>query len=199
MAWTVDRPWMDWITRTLRDCPKPQAGEVIASCRFFNRAGDFYFTLVILLGLLAVQRFRKSAVLLRMTAAVVCAACITTVVSRGLKVLVGRVRPREMIRRGVEPWYLNGPTLHGDYNSYPSGHSSLAAAGSGPLLVALPWAGIPLTAGAIVIGGSRMVGVYHHPSDVVGGLWLGFMVGCTSGCRLRRTIRRARRLGGRSA
>jgi len=194
MMWQVDGPWLQGITTYLRDCPRPDALATVNFCRWVNVAGDFGFTLLIFVILAAIHSVKRSPFIRRLAVSVLVSALVVGVLGRVVKIGVGRVRPREMTRQHLQPWYCAGPALDANFNSFPSGHSSFAAAGSGPVLMAVPWVGVPLTACTLVIGGSRAVGMYHHPSDVVAGLWLGTMIGCVSGMRLRRLTKRARRI-----
>lgn len=200
LAWQVDKAWMDHVLGAMHRGTRQQAGGIVNICSFFNQAGDFYFTLAIVLVLLVVQRYRRSPFLKRLIISVIFSACLVTVAGRITKVALGRVRPREMLRLGAETWCSKGPNFDSNYNSFPSGHASLASAGSGPLLVAAPTVGAPLALISFIIGGSRAVGLYHYPSDVFGGTWLGMLIGCSSGWRLRRIMKRAKTIraaGGR--
>ncbi|MFD0892878.1 phosphatase PAP2 family protein [Luteolibacter ambystomatis] len=194
MMWKVDGPWLQGILTHLRSCPPPEALGTINFCRWVNVAGDFGFSLLIFVILSAIHSVKRSPFIRRLAVSVLVSSLVVGAAARVVKIGVGRVRPREMTRQHLQPWSCVGPALDANYNSFPSGHSSFAAAGSGPVLMAAPWAGIPLTACTLVIGGSRAVGMYHHPSDVVAGIWLGAMIGCTSGMRLRRLTQRARRI-----
>ncbi|MGC4016299.1 MAG: phosphatase PAP2 family protein [Luteolibacter sp.] len=194
MMWQVDGQSLQHVMEWLRDCPRPEAARTIAFCRWVNVAGDFGFTALIFVVLAAIHSVKRSAFIRRLAVSVLVSALVVGAAARVVKVGMGRVRPREMVRQHLQPWYCAGPALDANFNSFPSGHSSFAAAGTGPVLMTVPWVGVPLSAFTLVIGGSRAVGMYHHPSDVFAGLWLGSMIGCASGWRLRRVAKRARRI-----
>ncbi|BCU76791.1 phosphatase PAP2 family protein [Luteolibacter sp. LG18] len=194
LVWQVDGPWLTAITTHLRTCPPKQALAEIGFCRWVNVAGDFGFTALIFVVLAAIHSVHRTAFLRKLVVSVLVSALVVGAVGRVIKFTVGRARPREMVRQNLQPWSCVGPSFSSNYNSFPSGHSSFAAAGTTPVLMAVPWAGVPLTVCSLVIGGSRAVGTYHYPSDVVAGLWLGAMVGGASGLRLRRMAKRAQRI-----
>jgi len=194
MARFLDGRSLEGMSAFYRANPNGEAKELAAVCQWFNQAGDFVYTVLIFLGLLCAHSLWKSAYLRRLAVGVLISSLLVGAAARVGKVLLGRARPRTVIHYKCEPWYCKGPTLNPDYHSFPSGHTSFAAAGSGPLLMAEPLVGLPLTLGTLFIGGSRIGGMYHHPSDVLAGLWLGSLVGCASGLRLRRLSRRAKRL-----
>lgn len=91
--------------------------------------------------------------------------------------------------------FLTRPDLGVDgyvYNSFPSGHTTVAAASALVVfLVASPrtrWlAGILGGAFAVAAGVSTLVSLWHRPSDVIAGLLVVSFWGCVGGAVLTRT------------
>ncbi len=64
-------------------------------------------------------------------------------------------------------------TLDPAFASFPSGHTTTAAALAMAVTLVAPWAGLVLWPFAVGVGVSRMVVGAHHLSDVVAGFGLG--------------------------
>jgi membrane-associated phospholipid phosphatase len=91
-----------------------------------------------------------------------------------LKKLLGRVRPRrENAGAFVGPaWH------HANYReSFPSSHSASAVAFSVVLASAYPHAAVTFWTLALMCAGLRYVMDAHWPSDVLGGIALGYLAG----------------------
>jgi membrane-associated phospholipid phosphatase len=108
---------------------------------------------------------------LHVAQSVLYATAITTVV----KTLLGRQRP--FLNGG--PYIFHGPTFRDDWNSLPSGHTTLAFALCSSLAADIdrPWATVGLYGIAALTGLSRIYVDRHWASDVV----LGAAVGTACG------------------
>jgi membrane-associated phospholipid phosphatase len=93
--------------------------------------------------------------------------------SQVLKHLVGRARPR----LHLAPSALVGPTLDSDWASFASGHAATSFALAAVLAARWPQGAVIFytLAGFIAVG--RVLSGSHYPSDVLGGMALGLMVG----------------------
>jgi membrane-associated phospholipid phosphatase len=91
-----------------------------------------------------------------------------------LKVAVGRSRPWVLFREGAyDFWPLQ---LSADYQSFPSGHATCAAAAALTLAVVAPRYRLQLLFAALVIALTRVLMVAHYLSDVVAGAALAWLV-----------------------
>jgi undecaprenyl-diphosphatase len=68
---------------------------------------------------------------------------------------------------------------HGDRGtlSFPSSHAVNIAAAATVLGLSYPAWSVPLAAGAAVVGLSRVYLGLHYPSDVLGGFFIGVLIG----------------------
>jgi len=89
-----------------------------------------------------------------------------------LKHVMGRARPRLT----DTPFFI-GPSLKNGYDSFPSGHATLAFCLSLILSYHLPRYRSLFYVFAIIVGLVRVEGLSHFPSDVLGGAILGTIVG----------------------
>ncbi len=94
-------------------------------------------------------------------------------VSRVIKILVARPRPR-MLPDAVDSWW---PSLASAYHSFPSGHATSAFTLAAVLAVAAPSGRWVFYALAGVIAFSRVAVDAHFVSDVVAGGLLGWATG----------------------
>eukprot|EP00798_Chlamydomonas_sp_ICE-L_P030785 gene30786-35826_t len=131
---------------------------------------------------------------------------IVGVITNCIKIMIGRPRPNFVYRcwEDGKPvfkdeniyggWPLCGcelPVEIEHLKSFPSGHSSLSSAGLGFLTFFLlsqtkafsgtchPWRvfiSLMPAVGAILIGVTRVMDYWHHPTDVIAGLTLGFSI-----------------------
>lgn len=93
------------------------------------------------------------------------------IVNQGIKRLFRRARPTET---GDERLQVRRPRT----SSFPSGHASAACFAATLLTAWAGWAWAPLWfAMAGVVALSRAVVRIHHPSDVVGGMLVGLLLG----------------------
>jgi undecaprenyl-diphosphatase len=89
-----------------------------------------------------------------------------------LKHLIGRARPRL-----TDASLFIGPSLRGGYDSFPSGHTTLAFCLAIILSYHLPRYRVLFYLFAIIVGLWRVEGLAHFPSDVLGGAMVGTIVG----------------------
>jgi len=89
-----------------------------------------------------------------------------------LKHLIGRARPRLT----DTPLFI-GPSLKSGYDSFPSGHTTLAFCLALILSYHLPKYRSLFYVFAIIVGLVRVEGLSHFPSDVLGGAMVGTIVG----------------------
>ena len=115
---------------------------------------------------------RHRAIVLPLLVIVFCASVAATIVKR----LVSRVRPgRENAGRFLGPSWR-----HANYReSFPSSHSAAAVALSVVLSLLYPQAAITFWALALSCAALRYLLDAHWPSDVVGGIALGYAVAHT--------------------
>ncbi len=101
-----------------------------------------------------------------------------------LKRLLGRVRPgREQAGAFLGPTWK-----HANYReSFPSSHSACAVALSAVLALAYPQAAITFWGLAIACAGLRYILDAHWPSDVVGGIALGYAMAIVAWQTVQRT------------
>ena len=90
-----------------------------------------------------------------------------------LKYLIGRVRPSQFAEFGA--YYLSPLTIHSEFASFPSGHSTNLFALAFSLCVFLPRLRIPLLFLASGIAFSRVIIGEHFLSDFAGGALLSFL------------------------
>lgn len=102
-------------------------------------------------------------------------ALYATVITGVIKVMVGRHRPH--LEDG--PYMFHGPSTRDDYNSFPSGHTTIAFAVSSSLAAEIDetWATVGLYGLAGITGLSRMYSDRHWGSDVVFGAVVGTICG----------------------
>lgn len=102
-------------------------------------------------------------------------ALYATVITGAIKTLAGRHRPH--LEEG--PYMFHGPSTRDDYNSFPSGHTTIAFAVSSSLAAEIDetWATVGLYGLAGITGLSRMYSDRHWGSDVVFGAVVGTICG----------------------
>lgn len=89
------------------------------------------------------------------------------------KIIFGRARP--VLFDSLGHLHLRPLTLAYDYASFPSGHSTTAAAITMILMVWLPRFRWLFLAAGVFMAASRVAADAHYPSDIVGGFTVGFL------------------------
>ncbi len=89
-----------------------------------------------------------------------------------MKHLIGRARPRLTDK----PIFV-GPTLRSGYDSFPSGHTTVAFCFAYILSQYFPRYRVIFYTFAVIIGFERMEDFAHFPSDVLAGAVVGLIVG----------------------
>jgi membrane-associated phospholipid phosphatase len=141
---------------------------------FFSTLGDSKYSLVpsgiiALTGyfLKAPRRIVHAALLLFASVA------LSGIAANIFKFLIGRPRPR-LLLQGQEAF--SPFTMDWLYHSWPSGHTTTAAAIA--VVIALWWRPLGILGAALIlaVGSSRVVLGAHYPGDVLAGAWLGVVV-----------------------
>jgi membrane-associated phospholipid phosphatase len=89
-----------------------------------------------------------------------------------IKHLAGRARPRI-----THDTIFIGPSFNSGYDSFPSGHSTTAFCFAYMLSQYYPKYRAAFYAFAVIVGIDRIQGFHHFPSDVLGGVIVGTLVG----------------------
>jgi membrane-associated phospholipid phosphatase len=142
-------------------------GDVKRETRFLAQYGQAVCTAVVAILVWQIDRQHRSAVL-PMLVAVFGASAVCTLIKR----LLGRVRPgREHAGRFL------GPSLrHANWReSFPSSHSASAVALSVVLAAMYPPAAVTFWALALICAVLRYILDAHWPSDVLGGIAVGYV------------------------
>ncbi len=96
---------------------------------------------------------------------------ISSLIANILKIAIGRARPTQ-----YEEWGTFGfSPFHGDFSfeSFPSGHSTVAGAFMAALALLLPRYRVFFLVAALWLGMARVIIGVHYPSDVIAGLSFG--------------------------
>ena len=142
-------------------------GDVKRETRFIAQYGQLVCTIVAAVLVVQLDAARGKRVLVPLVAATAAVSVLCTVVKR----LAGRVRPdRENAGKFLGPSWK-----HANYReSFPSSHSANAVALSAVLAAAYPPAAATFWTLALLCAGLRYVLDAHWPSDVLGGVALGY-------------------------
>jgi membrane-associated phospholipid phosphatase len=145
-------------------------GDVKRETRFLAQYGQLVCTIVTALLIWQIDRTRGVRICEALGAAVVGTTLLATVIKR----LLGRARPRS-----EHAGKFLGPSFeHANYReSFPSSHSSSAVAFATVLALAYPGAAVTFWGLAIVCAVLRYLMDAHWPSDVLGGIALGYAGG----------------------
>ena len=152
---------LDWIRENLQ-CPALDA--IVPAFSKLNNSGEIWIALAVILFLL--KKHRKAGLSVGVGLAMNLVICNLT-----LKPLIGRVRPF-MVNTAVE-LLVKGPSS----GAFPSGHtaSSFAAVGALWALKHPLWK--PAAVVAALMGLSRLYLYVHWPTDVLGGVVVGWLCG----------------------
>jgi undecaprenyl-diphosphatase len=154
------------VNRWLAQLPKNTVADRISYTA--SEVGDFGVVWMLIAGVFALSaRPVHSRALIRLGGAL---AFESIVVNQGLKRLFERSRP-VVDQNAIHA--LRKPST----SSFPSGHSTSAITAAVLLSETLPIPRPLLWGAAGVVAGSRVHVNMHHPSDVVGGVAVGYVVG----------------------
>jgi membrane-associated phospholipid phosphatase len=158
-----------WDAAALAAAARLERDGLSSAARALTRAGDTPGWIVHCLILVALLKID-----LRVIAVMAAAAVLATASSQIAKRIFRRSRPAATIpgfkARNPDP----------DPFSFPSGHSTVAAAIATAAIAASPVLGGVEAVLAALIAGSRIYLGAHYPADVLGGIALGFACGLTA-------------------
>jgi undecaprenyl-diphosphatase len=145
-------------------------GDVKRETRFLAQYGQLVCTFFTALIIWQIDRTRG----LQICEALWCAVIGVTIVATITKRLLGRARPRS-----EHAGKFLGPSFkHANYReSFPSSHSASAVAYSTVLAFAYPQAAVTFWALGLTCAVLRYLMDAHWPSDVLGGIALGYLAG----------------------
>lgn len=128
---------------------------------------------LIILSLVVFLATRSSRIRLSNAAKALFIGLVTSGITvQGFKHVIGRARPRMTFDT-----VLIGPSMSFDFDSFPSGHTTLVFCLAFMLSRDYPRYTVPFYLYAVLAAADRMVGLSHFPSDIVGGALLGTVVG----------------------
>ncbi|MGB8168215.1 MAG: phosphatase PAP2 family protein [Chthoniobacteraceae bacterium] len=171
LGFALDAPFLRWLAQR-REAP----WEGVA--QFVTHAGDWPpLALAVVCGVLLARIFRARRAM-TLLGVMFAATLLAGAVVQPVRLLTGRARPQS---QKAEGWYglrKDGKWIAGKhrYSSFPSAHTTVAAAFLTPLLVIGGARCLPVWLLALVVGWTRVYLGAHHPSDVMAGLILG--TGC---------------------
>lgn len=130
--------------------------------------------LYLLIGVIAIAASRRTSIQRNRVLFLVLAATTPWIWADLLKVLFGRARPALYLEDG----FYGFQPLHMDpsFWSFPSGHSTVAAAVAASLSIILPTYCYTFLLLALLVAVSRVTLGIHYPSDAVAGLLLGLEI-----------------------
>jgi membrane-associated phospholipid phosphatase len=145
-------------------------GDVKRETRFLAQYGQLVCTVLTSLLVWQLDPQRGLQICKALWAAVIGATVVATICKR----LLGRARPRS-----VHAGKFLGPSFkHANYReSFPSSHSASAVAYGTILAMAYPHAAVTFWTLALVCAVLRYLMDAHWPSDVLGGIAVGYLAG----------------------
>lgn len=129
-------------------------------------------TLIILSLLVSLGTKRHSMRLSNAAKALFIGLVTAGITVQGFKHLIGRARPRVTFDA-----VFIGPSMSFDYDSFPSGHTTLVFCLAFILSRDYPRYTVPFYLFAVLAAADRIAGLSHFPSDIVAGAILGTLVG----------------------
>jgi len=161
VAFIFDAPVRDWASAHQSDGPRPFMSSV-------SRFGDWWSHAALGILLLTIAWWRGNKKWTRVFLSMLIALALAGVVTRVVKVGVGRARP---LVQTETVW--NGPSLSARFHAFPSGHTAASTAFFAVLFFANWRIGLACLPIPILIGFSRMYIAAHYLSDVVCAAILG--------------------------
>lgn len=132
--------------------------------------GEFLLFLLLLLLFVPVGIPKRREVFWRGILSLVAAGAVALVI----KVFLGRPRPH-LLASGY--YWPHGPTLLDTFFSTPSGHTTATFALACILSCYFPRQRLAFLTGALLVGLSRVLLLYHYPSDII----ISALIGCVIG------------------
>jgi membrane-associated phospholipid phosphatase len=147
-------------------------GDIKRESRWLAQYGQFVCTAVAAALIWQLDRVHRGVIV-----PVIVAVAVATVIATGIKRLVSRVRPgRENAGKFLGPSWS-----HANYReSFPSSHSASAVALSLMLARLYPAGALTFWALALTCAALRYLLDAHWPSDVLGGIAIGYGVGAAT-------------------
>lgn len=139
---------------------------------FFDFIGHGLTQVIIIVSLMLLGRLFMSAEARRTGRLLLAGFLFSGIAVQILKHLFGRARPR--LGEGV---LFIGPTLKSGFDSFPSGHTTVAFTLAYILSSRYPRGGAAFYATAFMIALGRVVMVSHYISDIVVGAAMGLAIG----------------------
>jgi membrane-associated phospholipid phosphatase len=176
-------PQDDALLKALRNAGETLGREKIKSIAgALSYWGDFGgYSVILAATLFGLGLLRKSTYLQRLAMASLLAALLAGTAANVMRMSLGRPRPRSGLADG-----LYGPSLKSELHALPSAHTATAFGSSIPILVAAPYAGVPLVVFASGVSWSRMQLNQHHPVDIAIGIWFAALFGVPLGLAVKK-------------
>jgi len=147
------------------------------------------YNFLIVIGLWAVGRVRRSRFLQRLAVVTFLSTFIAGAFCNVFRFSVGRPRPFTKESHLA----FKGPQSLPKFHGFPSGHTSTAFGTAIPLLIAVPEVGVPATIFAGAMAWARVYDKQHYPTDVIVGAIIGILAGIVSGWPMLKIRRRLKR------
>ena len=176
-------PQDDTLLKSLRNAGETLGREKIKSIAgSLSYWGDFGgYSVILAAALFSLGLLRKSKHLQRLAMASLLAALLAGTAANVMRMSLGRPRPRSGLADG-----LYGPSLKSELHALPSAHTATAFGSSIPIMVAAPYAGVPLVVFASGVSWSRMQLNQHHPVDIAIGIWFAALFGVPLGLAVKK-------------
>lgn len=142
---------------------------------FINTLAHGLTLIIIAIAILVAGWYTKRARLYETGRSLVIGFIVAGISGQVIKHLIGRARPRI-----TDTLLLIGPTLKKGYDSFPSGHTTMAFCFAAILSDHLPKYRALFYLFAVIVGVERIEDGAHFPSDALAGAILGFIAGKAS-------------------